>query len=61
MRSAKILSAVIVLSSCLAWVGCNDRNDRTTSPGGATSGDRGTGGSPQGPSGPSDAEKKNSR
>jgi hypothetical protein len=61
MRNAKILSAAILLSSCLAWVSCDDRNDRTTSPGGATSGDRGAGGSPQGPSGPREPQKNNSR
>jgi hypothetical protein len=48
MKRIKIISAAILLSSCMAWIGCNDPNDGSRSPN-----------SPQGPRGPSDAQKNN--
>jgi hypothetical protein len=51
MKKAKTVCAAILLSSCIAWIGCNDRNDRSgdrkSSPA-----ERGAPNNPQGPSGP---------
>jgi len=48
MKKIKIISVAILLSGCMAWIGCNDPDDRS----------RGAPNNPQGPSGPSDAQKK---
>ena len=58
MQQSKLLCAAILLTTSLAWIGCDDRGSRSTSPGSGASGERGAPGSPQGPSGPSDAQKK---
>ena len=58
MQKAKVLFAAILLCSTLSWVGCDDKGNRSTSPGGGAAGERGAPGNPQGPSGPSDAQKK---
>jgi len=47
MKKLKAISMAVLLSGCLAWIGCNEGGDGT----------RGAPNNPQGPSGPSDAQK----
>ena len=54
MKQARILCAAILLCSSLAWAGCNDANDRSST-------NRGAPGNPQGPSVPSEAQKNPAR